>query len=121
MRLSELVISAALFFLLSNCVLSGIRTNFELSKKVIEAEKKADCVYFVSESFRNTCRGNGFDSLLEWQKSCQMMFGLDYIGYGKADAFLAEETGGENESDSVLYYGSWIGKYGEGEVYERGK
>lgn len=108
MRLTELLIVCALCFVLMGGISTGIKRSVVLAERAREAERKAMCLMFVSESFRDTCSGGGFENLKNWQLSCKAMYNLDYIGYGTDDS-------------SFLYYATWTGPYGTGEVYERRK
>lgn len=73
---------------------------------------------FISDSFVETCNGNGFSSFEEWQKVCREKYHLDYIAWCPAADFIVDESGGES---GTLYFGRWHGKNGYGEVYARKK
>ena len=70
---------------------------------------------FIHDTFVETCKGNGFSSLDEWQSVCREKFHLDYIGWCAAADFIVIEP----DEEGVLYYGKWHGKNGYGEVYAR--
>ena len=71
---------------------------------------------FISESFENACQGKGFDSLIQWQKTCRAMWNLNYIGWSKASDFMIVN----DKNDSVLMYGTWKSESYNGEIYSAG-
>lgn len=75
---------------------------------------------FIAESFRQTCKGRGFDNLEQWQLTCRRLFKLEYIAWCSSDDFMIDEAG---ENNSCLMYGKWIAgeEYSDmsGEVYCR--
>lgn len=89
----------------------------KLHDKSMECREKVDSFSFIFESFRRTCEGQGFSSFNEWQKVCRTMWKLDYIGWARADSFMEVE---ESEK-GTLFYGTWVGPAGNGEVYCRMK
>lgn len=117
MRLIDTVI---IMFLLSICALSvdyEIRSFENTNKIYIQGKRKVDSYYFISESFRMTCDGKGFESFSEWQKTCRSLFGLEYIAWSDAQDFMSVD---ESEKGK-LFYGIWSGPMGNGEVYCRRK
>ena len=67
----------------------------QMSFKAFSAKK------FIAESFRNTCKGNGFDSLDEWMSCCDALFDLESINWEQVN----NETG-----NTKLLYAEWKGK-----------
>lgn len=82
----------------------------------MENNRQTDAQYFISESFRKTCRGECFESLNEWQTVCRDLWSLDYIGWGNAEDFMSVDY---SLNESPLIYGKWQGRLLEGEVYCR--
>ncbi len=89
----------------------------DLYQKRMEKKMLFDSSRFISESFRETCNGKGFKSFVDWQKTCKAMWKLDYISWTRADSFMLVE----NPDKGDLFYGKWIGPYGDGQVYGRVK
>lgn len=94
----------------------GLRNLKRLDAKNVEIRREVNCMNFVAESFRNTCRGKGFASLNEWQKACRAMWQLDYIGWANACDFMIVP---DDKNQEPLFYGKWILKNSEYEVYCR--
>ena len=110
---------ALLFFGIISISISSFLFDFKEIESQIDFKKKQVCSQkFIAETFRNTCKGNGFKNLQEWQITCRDMFGLDYIGWSKADEFMIDENA---QNYSQLYYGKWTDCELEcnGEVYCR--
>lgn len=82
----------------------------QLDEKEENIDIKKESLCFISGSFINTCKGNGFDSLETWQKTCKAMWALDYIAWSDADSFCPVEKG-------LCYYGSWSGSQISGDVF----
>lgn len=115
MRFTDALIFLGLLCFLSVSISGGYRNLQGLEEKTSVMEMKVESTRFISESFRNTCSNAGFENLVEWQKVCRAMWKLDYIAWGKAESFM--ET---SESDKgELFYGTWTGPCGRGEVYCR--
>lgn len=72
-------------------------------KRIIE--NKVCSTRFISESFINTCKGNGFSSFVEWQANCKALFYLDSIEW--------------KTEDNELFCGIWKGECSSGEVFCR--
>ena len=91
----------------------------KLDVKVNQSRELYISKKFIAESFRNTCKGKGFENLEEWQLTCRAIFKLDYIGWCRAQEFMIDD----NEAQGLLMYGKWLGKDGleqsSGEVYCR--
>ncbi len=82
----------------------------EERERALDTKKESLC--FISNSFINTCRGKGFDSFEEWQKTCKALWPLDYIAWGDAASFLPVEN-------NLCYYAKWTGLELNGEVFCR--
>lgn len=95
----------------------GIQNCIKTKNKLEEEKWKNESFQFISESFRKTCCGEGFPSLNEWQKNCKTMWNLEYIGWANAEDFMEVQ----NPEKGKLFYGTWVGPYGRGEVYCRKK
>lgn len=95
---------------------SRFETKAELAHKVYVQK------VFIAESFKNTCCGNGFSDLEEWQKCCRQMFSLEYIAWCPAQEFMIDE---QSNNLGELMYGKWICKNesskASGEIYCRMK
>ena len=46
---------------------------------------------FISQSFRNTCSGKGFENLEQWRLSCSALFSLEEISYEAETDFAQGE------------------------------
>lgn len=117
MKFSDVIVSLvflSMFFCEFNY---GYVSYKKLLEKKESIQSEVESCKFISESFRKTCEGNGFESLKEWQKVCKSLWKLDYIGFADADSFMIVE----NNSQKKLIYGRWIGPFGHGEVYCRVK
>jgi len=107
-----LVVLTGILFLVAK---PGIQNLQQASKTQQLLSDKKNAAYFISESFRRTCDGKGFSSLTEWQTACKELWNLQYIGWSSADSFMEVEQ----ENKGLLYYGTWTGSCGTGEVYWR--
>lgn len=114
-RLADIVIISVLVSLLFVSGASGFHSVKELSLAGENKKNEYLSTRFISESFRKTCKGNGFKDLNQWQKTCRSLWNLDYIGWCSAEDFMVDPSPESGE----LLYGKWIGSCGEGEVYER--
>lgn len=95
------------------------KKDFKTKVAVFKNEKKNELNRkFIEQSFKNTCYGNGFSDLNEWQKTCRALFNLDYIAWSDASEFMAVV---DEDSEGKLLYGKWIGASFDGEVYCRRK
>lgn len=89
----------------------------KINEKNIYIKEKIDSYMFISESFKNTCNGFGFESLSEWQSECKNLWQLDYIAWTEADDFMIVK---ESEKGKLMF-GTWVGPFGIGEIYCRSK
>ena len=71
----------------------------ELEDKAITELQNFTAKRFIAESFRNTCRNQGFSNLDEWQTVCGLLFKLESIDWKLV----------ELDDDNKLFYGSWTG------------
>lgn len=116
MRFSGMILFCLVVIsLLSATILDFINVN-KVRLLALEFNQKADAEYFISESFRKTCRGEGFDSLNEWQIVCKALWQLEYIGWGNAEDFMIVDY---SFNECPLIYGKWQGRIMEGEVFCR--
>ena len=133
-----LAIVLCLFCPLYSGLLKNIR---EANSKIELAQKKADCLKFVSESFCKVGVDCAFGDFSEWANCCKLMWKLEKVEWERVDeaneAALTEGRAKERRvSESVLneegvrekgltegalYCGRWEGLYGRGEVYWRMK
>jgi len=74
-------------------------------------KKKTDSMIFISDSFRQLCKGRGFSSFEEWGQVCKELWQLESIEWKPCD-------NSENEITEI-YCGTWSGVYGSGQVYAR--
>lgn len=105
-----------MFFLISTFFIfisSSGKIYEKLFDKNFSIENETCACRFISESFKNTCDGNGFENLNQWQKTCREMWNLKYIAWCDARDFLPIP----NEYDKKVLYGKWIGNNWEGEIY----
>lgn len=117
MRFVELLAFILLQTILVFSLNSSITGCGKINQKKEEKRNAFESERFISESFRASCEGKGFESLVDWQKVCKAMWHLEYISWTKADSFMVVE----NPDKGQLLYGKWIGPYGNGEVYARVK
>ena len=100
------------FLVFNDCVFTAIK----LEQQSRACFKAFIAKRFIAESFRNSCKGEGFDSLEEWQECCKSLFNLEEINWKSVD-----EQNLINEEE--LMYGSWQSSSEEidfsGEVYYR--
>ena len=101
MKLHIVVLLITLFgftCVLVNDYLFSVR---QLEQKSLIACKAFTAKKFIAESFRNTCKGKGFDSLEEWKLCCNALFDLEYINW--------EQVNNEPQNLKLLY-AEWKGK-----------
>ena len=110
MRFSELICLSVLAALFSTMLSDGLSQLIKLEKKLSCIRKKTESLHFISESFKNACEDKGFSSFDEWETVCSALWELDSIEW----KIISQ---GENE----IYYGSWKGESGNGEVYAQKK
>lgn len=115
MKLINVVVNLVIVSICSASINSSFNKYKILKKNNSELKQKINSVYFLSESFRNTCEGKGFDSLNTWQKVCRDLYGLDYIGWADAESFMEVS----NPEKGKLFYGAWMNGEGIKEVYCR--
>lgn len=113
MKYLDLLIILFLLSSISIIISGSAKTYKNLYDKNIKVKDDTEACRFISESFKNTCDGKGFESLYQWQKVCKALWDLKYIGWCDAKDFLPISK----EYDKKIIYGKWIGNTGEGEVY----
>lgn len=116
MKFTEMLVVLVFVFSLYCSFSCECRNIYKLNKVADQYNKKNSANHFITESFRITCNGKGFDSLNEWQCTCREMWKLDYIGWADASEFMEVDY---SLSDKLLMYGKWKGNLAEGEVYSR--
>ena len=111
MKLIDLLLAAMLLSLSASMLSGSVKELHKLELAISETGEKAASIHFISESFRKTCRGEGFANLEEWSRSCRGLWELEEIEF---------ETVEENEAGrEKLLRGSWAGPHGSGEVFCR--
>ena len=116
MRFTDVVLTMIFCVLLICTVQRGCVSLLKRNETANSFMRKATANRFISESFRKTCNGNGFESLNEWQITCRAMWKLDYIGWADARDFMEVSYA---VSEKNLMYGKWNGSVADGEVYCR--
>lgn len=117
MKFTEIVVIFGIFSFFILNLFDGFLICKKLSETMGEVKNTCEAEKFITESFKKTCKGEGFNSLNEWQVTCRAMFSLDYIGWSNADDFMEVDY---EFSKNKLFYGKWIGSGWDGEVYCRG-
>ena len=112
MKIINLFFSIILCSLLCLLIESGIYTGLKLENYCRKIQRMNEMNFFIYSSFKNTCDGKGFSSLAEWQKTCNAMWNLSYIGFCPADDFMNCEN-----TDRTILYGMWIFEDERKEVY----
>ena len=108
MRYTDLICFSLILVLFSSTI-SGLFSQILKSERHIdELRKQTDSLIFISESFYDLCRGEGFSSLDEWKRVSGQLWELESI-----------ESGVSGDEENPLFWGRWKGPYGEGEVYGR--
>ncbi len=115
MRFSNLMVWIMMLTFLNLSFGYGYKNAVVLDRNLTFKREMYESKKFIYESFCKTCRGDGFDSLVDWQKTCKAMWKLDYIAWGKAEDFMIDE----NMENGELLYGQWRGPFGAGEIYCR--
>ncbi len=120
MRLHTALIILTFIGIMSISVLNYLTCVKTLDKKEHNLFITCSGKRFIAESFRQTCKGRGFETLEEWQLTCRRLFKLEYIAWCSSDEFMIDEGGKDNPP---LMYGKWIAgeelKAMDGEVYCR--
>lgn len=118
MRLADVVVLLVLLGILFTGGMNCARTIQKYNEEITVYRRKASADYFIAESFRKTCRGEGFENLNKWQSCCRAMWNLEYIAWADASDFMIVDY---DLNDKILMYGEWDGKETSGEVYCRRK
>lgn len=117
MKYVDVIIFIFLLSIFSVSFSNGIRILKNLSQLNNEYIERKSANKFIFESFKNTCDGKGFDSLIQWQKSCKAMWNLNYIGWSDVRDFSILP----NSVTKNILYGNWVGDDFSGEVYWDGE
>lgn len=107
MKFTEVVIVYLFLFSLLIGATCSLKTIFRINEQSYIYRRKATADYFISESFRKTCYGNGFENLNEWQMTCRALWNLEYIGWADAEEFMEVDY---SLSGKKLMYGKWLRK-----------
>lgn len=119
MKFTEVVIVYLFLFSLLIGATCSFKSIMQLEEQAYLYRRKTSASYFISESFKKTCKGQGFENLNEWQVVCRAMWKLDYIGWSDAEEFMEVDY---TLCEKKLMYGKWVREDGfllEGEVYCR--
>ena len=108
MRLVHIICIATLTALSASLFKSMLFEIKEIDKRIEKLCGKTDSLVFISRSFCNSCEGKGFKNLDEWKQTCSSMWNLTDIRWTYTEV-----------EDNELFYGSWNGPYGSGEVYAK--
>lgn len=110
------LINVVVFYFCFVLVLCGVffcgSAYLKLCEKSGSEKQKYECTRFVSESFKMTCEGRGFENLLDWQKKCRALWNLEYIGWAFASDFMEV-----SEHETGLVYGKWNNEFCDGEIF----
>jgi len=104
MRLIETVFLSLGMMVLGSVFVSSVTGLFDLVETKRAIQSKTECLEFISESFRSSCDGIGFENLDRWESANRQLWNLNEIGWKK---------------EGELMYGFWKGPSGEGEVFQR--
>jgi len=116
MKFTNLIIGIAFVSVFSFVLFNGISSCRKLDEKFKVSIAHQSSEEFIAESFRNTCVGEGFEDLNQWQIKCRDMFGLDYIAWSNANEFMDVSM---KNTCTELFYGVWIKNGQQKEVYCR--
>ena len=115
MKFTDVLVLLFMLIFLETGILCGLSSYWKINERIEKKNRELTSLRFVPESFKKTCRWEGFSDLVEWQKCCKALWNLAYIGWCNAETFMdLSET-----ENSRLMYGTWIGESGKGEVYCR--
>lgn len=104
MKLINLIVPVLILLMLGTVAVSACTGNFELVEKKRGIRRKTESLEFISESFRLSCNGKGFENLDEWKLKNSLLWNLDEIGW---------------EKKGNVFRGFWKGPAGNGEVVYR--
>ena len=93
----------AVFFAMLLCLISiSLRQALFIADSLEKATQEVFAAYnadvFISQSFKKTCCGYGFENPEKWKQTCSALFSLEEISYGTV------------ENNSRLFYAKWTGK-----------
>ena len=86
---------------------------WQLENKKMAKKIETDITKVILDSFIETCNGNGYVDLNEWQRINRKLWNLDYIAWSAAEDFMVVSE----DAASMLYYGVWKGSYSSGDVF----
>lgn len=117
MKFTDAILIFVMLFSLYISILMEVRCCFRVDSRLYDERQTNMERTFINESFRNVCKGNeGFEDLNEWQSVCRAMFGLEYIGWGKASDFM--QVNYDNSLDELIC-GLWDSGKEECQVFCR--
>lgn len=116
MKYTEAILSVCFFVICSSCIAGTINQSYQIDRRVNCQLYENNSNEFIFNSFINTCNGNGYSDLNQWQKKCRDLYGLEYIGWCNAEDFMAVDY---SKTKAPLMYGKWISNKANGEVYCR--
>ena len=82
MRYTDLICFSLILVLFSSIIYGLFSQILRSEKKIEELRKQSDSLVFISESFYNLCRGEGFSSFDEWKRVCGELWELENIEFG---------------------------------------
>ena len=97
MKLYSAVIIAMFLCIVSISLRQSLFLADSLEKKLLEAFCSYNANKFISQSFKKTCCGYGFENPEKWKQTCSALFSLEDISYGTV------------ENNSRLLYAKWTG------------
>lgn len=115
MNFIQIISSFTILSLLFISINGGIRLCEKNERKILEKKNQLQCEKFISESFKQTCNGKGFQNLNQWQETCRAMWNLEYIGWSDAQDFMIVP----DNPDFNLMCGIWKSKNSIGEVFSK--
>ena len=95
MKLYTVVLTAFFLCMISEALRNTVFWTSKLEQKVQEEFLSYSAKKFITQSFKNTCEGKGFENFEQWQNACKSLFNLDSIFY---------ET---DQDDSKLIHAQW--------------
>lgn len=118
MKLTEIALILTLLCIVAFSSYYGLFGLKKINENSQKYKTQANAEFFISESFKKTCAGNGFKDLNDWQSKCRALWKLDYIAWSNAQDFMEVDKSRNNKD---LMYGKWISEVSSGEVYCRRK
>lgn len=103
MKLAEILCAVLCLSLFSSSAGAAFVSLSRLYVRSSSVRKAAERDFFMAESFRHTCHGNGFKDLAEWKKNCSALCRVDDLEYGIY----------KSEAEKKLLYCKWESVNGE--------